>query len=45
MRTPILAVIVTVLLAGCSAAPHPPDLAAEEKTIRDLAAQWQKALL
>jgi len=34
---------VVVLASGCS--PRPPDLAAEEKTIRDLAARWQTALL
>ncbi len=37
--------VVAVFLNGCSSASRPPDLAAEEKTIRDLAAKWQKALL
>ena len=30
---------------GCSPAPRPPDLAADESRIRELAAKWQKALL
>jgi uncharacterized protein (TIGR02246 family) len=32
-------------LAGCSRPPQPPDVAAEEQAIRNLAARWQKALL
>jgi uncharacterized protein (TIGR02246 family) len=36
---------VVCLAAGCSSAPRLPDPAAEEKTIRDLAAKWQQALL
>jgi uncharacterized protein (TIGR02246 family) len=41
----MLGVIGVVLLSGCTSAPRPPDLAAEEKTIRELAARWQTALL
>jgi uncharacterized protein (TIGR02246 family) len=37
--------LAAALLTQCSPAPRPPDLASEEKTIRELAAQWQKALL
>jgi uncharacterized protein (TIGR02246 family) len=37
--------VLALLVAGCSPASRPPDLAAEEKTIRELAARWQKALL
>jgi hypothetical protein len=37
--------VVAVLATGCSSAPRPPDLAADEQAIRGLAAQWQKALL
>jgi uncharacterized protein (TIGR02246 family) len=44
MRLAIL-FIVAILLTGCSSAPRPPDLAADEQAIRGLAAQWQKALL
>jgi uncharacterized protein (TIGR02246 family) len=36
--------IAAVLISGCSAAPQ-PDLAADERAIRDLATRWQKALL
>jgi len=41
----VLTALAAILMAACSAAPRPPDLAAEEKTIRELAARWQKALL
>jgi len=40
-----LAAAVVLLATGCSSAPRPPDIAAEEKTIRELAARWQTALL
>jgi uncharacterized protein (TIGR02246 family) len=40
-----LAALVVCLTSGCAPAPRPPDLAAEAKTIRELAARWQKALL
>jgi len=36
---------VACVLAGCSTPPRSPDLAAEEQTIRELAARWQRALL
>jgi uncharacterized protein (TIGR02246 family) len=38
-------VLAAAFLIGCSSSPPPPDLAADEKTIRELAARWQKALL
>src|SRR5437660_3916275 len=41
----ICIVLVAVLVAACAPAPRPPDLAADERAIRDLAARWQKALL
>ncbi len=41
----LFAWIAAVLIAGCSSAPRPADLAAEEKIIRELAAKWQRALL
>jgi uncharacterized protein (TIGR02246 family) len=37
--------LVAVVVSACSSAPRPPDLAADERAIRDLAARWQKALL
>jgi uncharacterized protein (TIGR02246 family) len=37
--------VAALLVGGCSPAPRSPDLASEEKTIRELAARWQKALL
>jgi uncharacterized protein (TIGR02246 family) len=36
---------VLLLVGACSLAPRSPDLAADEKAIRDLSARWQKALL
>jgi uncharacterized protein (TIGR02246 family) len=40
-----LSLVAAALIAGCSPARRTPDLAAEETTIRGLAAKWQKALL
>jgi uncharacterized protein (TIGR02246 family) len=40
-----IALVTAVLLAGCSSPVRQPDLASDEKTIRELAARWQKALL
>ena len=40
-----LALLAAVLFSGCSTAGHQPDLAADERAIRELAARWQKALL
>jgi uncharacterized protein (TIGR02246 family) len=40
-----IALVIAVLLAGCSSPARQPDLASDEKTIRELAARWQKALL
>jgi uncharacterized protein (TIGR02246 family) len=40
----VFAAALVLLTAACSPA-RPPDLAADEKAIRDLAARWQKALL
>jgi uncharacterized protein (TIGR02246 family) len=37
--------VAAVLLMGCSSPARPPDLAADERAIRELAARWQKALL
>lgn len=45
MRAALALVAITCLALGCSPAPRLPDLVMEEKTIRDLAAKWQKALL
>ena len=44
MRAAIV-LLLGVLLSGCSPPPRPPDLAAEERVIRDLGARWQRALL
>jgi uncharacterized protein (TIGR02246 family) len=44
MRLAIL-LVTAVLLAGCSTSVRQPDLAADEKAIRELAARWQRALL
>jgi uncharacterized protein (TIGR02246 family) len=41
----LFAFVAAVLISGCSSAPRPPDLAADERAIRELAARWQKALL
>lgn len=41
----VLALLAAALLGGCSTAGHQPDLAADDRAIRDLAARWQKALL
>ena len=41
----VLIAALAVVVSECSPAPRSPDLAAEEKTIRELAARWQKALL
>src|SRR5256885_7032757 len=41
----VVILIAIGLFTGCSSAPHPSDRAADEKAIRDLSAQWQKALL
>jgi uncharacterized protein (TIGR02246 family) len=38
-------ILVAVVATACSSGPRPPDLAADEKAIRDLAARWQQALL
>ena len=43
MRTAFV-LVVGLMMTGCSGAPR-PDLAADEKAIRDLSAKWQKALL
>src|SRR5262245_55902352 len=40
----LFALVAAVLISGCSTAPQ-PDLAADERAIRELAARWQKALL
>jgi len=40
----VFAFVIAVLISGCVSAPQ-PDLAADERAIRDLAARWQKALL
>ena len=40
----LFALVAVVLISGCSSAPQ-PDLAADERAIRELAARWQKALL
>jgi uncharacterized protein (TIGR02246 family) len=45
MKAAFAFIAVACLAGGCSPSPRPPDLAAEEKTIRDLAARWQTALL
>ena len=45
MSPALVVFLLAVLVSGCSSAPRPPDLAAEERVIRDLAARWQKALL
>jgi uncharacterized protein (TIGR02246 family) len=39
-----VAIVGALLISACSSAPH-PDLSADERAIRDLAARWQKALL
>ncbi len=39
-----LAIAIAVLISACSS-PAKPDLAAEERAIRELAARWQQALL
>ena len=44
MRRAIV-LVTAVLLAGCSSPVGQPDLASDEKTIRELAARWQNALL
>jgi uncharacterized protein (TIGR02246 family) len=44
MRWAII-LVTAVLLVGCSSPVRQPDLAADEKAIRELAARWQKALL
>ncbi len=36
---------LALLVCGCASSPPPPDLAAEEAKIRELAGRWQKALL
>jgi len=41
----VLAFLTAALLGGCSTAGRQPDLAADDRAIRDLAARWQKALL
>jgi uncharacterized protein (TIGR02246 family) len=41
----VLALLGAALISGCSTASRPPDLAADEHAIRELAARWQKALL
>ena len=45
----ILPALTVLVLAGCATAPAPlppaPDLAAEEKTIRDLEAAWTKEMI
>jgi uncharacterized protein (TIGR02246 family) len=41
----VLAFLAAALLGGCSTAGRQPDLAADDRAIRDLAARWQKALL
>jgi len=34
-----------LVVAGCAGGSRPPDLAADERAIRELSATWQKALL
>jgi uncharacterized protein (TIGR02246 family) len=41
----VLALLAALLLSGCSSRSSPPDVAADEQAIRELAAKWQKALL
>jgi uncharacterized protein (TIGR02246 family) len=41
----LAAFFAVVLMSGCSSSGPPPDLAADEKAIRELAARWQQALL
>lgn len=41
---PFLLLSALVLLAACAPAPEPPDLAAEEQTIRDLDRRWVEAV-
>jgi uncharacterized protein (TIGR02246 family) len=45
MRIALVLFVAAVFASACSPAPRSPDLAADEKAIRDLAARWQKALL
>jgi uncharacterized protein (TIGR02246 family) len=45
MRIALAVFVAAVLVNGCSPSPRPADLAREERTIRELAARWQKALL
>lgn len=45
MRFTLTLFAAVVLVCGCSPAPRSPDLAAEDKAIRDLASRWQQALL
>ena len=40
----VMLFIAGMLISGCVSAPQ-PDLAADERAIRELAARWQKALL
>jgi uncharacterized protein (TIGR02246 family) len=40
----VSALVAAVLISGCSSTPR-PDLTADEKAIRELAARWQQALL
>src|SRR4051812_27996031 len=45
MQAAFAFIAIAILAGGCSTSPRPPDLAAEDRTIRDLSARWQKALL
>ena len=45
MRLTVASLAILAFVSACSPTPRPPDLAAEEQTIRTLAARWQKALL
>jgi uncharacterized protein (TIGR02246 family) len=39
------ALLASMLISGCSSSARQVDLSADEKTIQELAARWQKALL
>jgi uncharacterized protein (TIGR02246 family) len=40
-----VSILGAVILSGCARVPPAPDLAAEERAIRELSAKWQQALL
>jgi len=41
----VFSILGALVVAGCAGGSPPPDLAADERAIRDLSATWQKALL